>query len=227
VITECQFTTYFYLINIEVIFVSEDTTDKEIQDAKKLISECNFKEFVKMYSNDSDLIKVLGSVFHNDKSRAMWLLLSNTKKEYYLKEMAVIIENDENPRLPNYEYHIAIMVKAGIVLVRDKLHNKHKTKFYRAASLVMLASPYLYEKASKSKTLKNTLMKVFKFASIGIAAFGIHSFLQLTESTFTLGIIPNFIVPLAVIVCGLIGDRIYSYFKNKKKLKQFISFFNL
>ncbi len=59
----------------------------------------------------------------------MWLLLCNTKKEFYLKEMAAIIENNENPRLPNYEYHIGIMVEAGIVLVRIKLHNKNKTNF--------------------------------------------------------------------------------------------------
>ncbi|MCZ6581602.1 MAG: hypothetical protein O6761_00300 [Thaumarchaeota archaeon] len=214
--------------------MNEETSDKETQDMKNLIEDWNFKEYVKIYSNNSDLIKVLGSVFHNDKSREMWLLLSNNcKKEYYLKEMAVIIEKDDNPRLPNYEYHIAIMVKAGIVLVRVKLHNKHKTKFYRAAPVVMLTTPDIYEKASKSKTLKNTFKKVFKFAVIGVAALGIHAFSQfinrpetITE-TFNLSGDSNFTIPLAVIIFGLLGVRIYSHFKNKKKLKQFNSFFKL
>ena len=86
----------------------------------------DFKEFVKIYSNDSKQIPLLGSVFHNKKSRAMWSLLSSTHKEFYLKEMAVIIEKKENPRLPIYEHHIATMVDAGVVLVRDGMHNKHR-----------------------------------------------------------------------------------------------------
>lgn len=124
----------------------------------------DFKEFVKIYSYDSKLIPLLGSVFHNKKSRAMWLLLSSTHKELYLKEMAVIIEKNENPRLPIYEHHIGTMVDAGVVLVRQKMHNKHMTKFYRAAPVILLTTPQLYEKAITSKTLKTTLNTVFKFA---------------------------------------------------------------
>lgn len=141
--------------------------------------------------------------------------------------MAVIIEKDPNPRLPNYEYHIGVMVKAGIVLVRVKLHNKHRTKFYRAAPVIIITAPNLYEKASKSKTLKNTFKQVFKFTAIGVAAFGIHSFLQFEGSVLNASNVPDFIVPLAVIVSGLLSMKIYSYFKNKKKLKQFNSFFKI
>lgn len=217
--------------------MNDETDDKEIQDAKKLIAECNFKEYVKIYSNDSNLIKILGTVFHNKRSREMWMLLSSSNKEYYLKEMAVIIEKNENPRLPIYQYHIDILVKAGIVLTRIKLHNKHKTKFYRAAPVIMLTAPHIYEKASKSKTLKNTFQKVFKFAAIGFVALGIHAFSQFinkpetTTMTFDLlgdsNFIVSLIIPLLVIICGLIGVRIHSHFKNKKKLKQFNSFFDI
>jgi len=126
----------------------------------------DFKEFVKIYSNDSKLIPLLGSVFHNEKSRAMWMLLSSTHKEFYLKEMASLIEENENPRLPIYEHHIRTMVDAGIVLVRQKMHNKHMTKFYRAAPVILLTTPELYEKATTSKTLKTTFNKVFKFTHL-------------------------------------------------------------
>lgn len=178
----------------------------------------NDDEVVKIYSNASKLIPLLGSVFHNDKSREMWLLLSNSKKEFYLKEMAIIIENNDNPRLPNYEYHIGVMVEAGIVRVRVKLHNKHKTKFYRAAPVVMLTNPKIYEKATKSKTLRNTFNKVFKFAAIGIAALTSHIAFKITSTALSSGN-ENFTIPLLVIIFGLIGERIYSHFKFKKKLK--------
>ena len=89
------------------------------------INKTDFKEFVKIYSNDSKLIPLLGSVFHNEKSREMWLLLSSTHKEFYLKEMAVILEDTKNPRLPIYEYHIKAIVKSRLVITNTKMHNKH------------------------------------------------------------------------------------------------------
>ena len=160
-------------MNIEGNFVDGDFIDEK----KKI--DINFDEYVKIYSNDSKQIKMLGSVFHNEKSRAMWLLLSSTHNEFYLKEMAVIIEKIDNPRLPIYEHHIGTMVEAGIVLVRKKMHNKHMTKFYRAAPVILITTPQLYEKATKSKTLKNVFNKVFKFAAIGAATLStvlIHSY---------------------------------------------------
>lgn len=200
-----NYNIFLYLIKIEDIFMSD-----EFSEAEKNNDE--FKEYVKIYSNDSKLIPLLGSVFHNEKSRAMWLLLSNTKKEFYLKEMAIIIENNENPRLPNYEYHIGIMVEAGIVLVRIKLHNKHKTKFYRAAPVIMLTTPQLYEKASKSKTLKNTFNKVFKFVAIGIAALSSHVFVEFFSSSALSGS-PNYTIPLLVTIVGILSERAYSHFR--------------
>ena len=211
------------------MLVDEDN-DKEIQDLKNLNTELDFREHVKIYSNDSELIKVLGSVFHNNKSRSMWLLLSSSNKEYYLKEMAVLIEKDENPRLPNYEYHIGVMVKAGIVLVRVKLHNKHRTKFYRAAPLVMLTAPHLYEKANKSKALKTAFHKVFKFAKFAgvgfVSLFVLMSnmprkasddltwkFTDLFEYPFQND--PSFF-PLLIIIISLIVSRLYSILKKRR-----------
>jgi hypothetical protein len=156
-------------------------------DNEKKKIDIDFDEYVKIYSNDSKQITLLGSVFHNKKSRAMWLMLSSTDNEFYLKEMAVIIEKIDNPRLPIYEHHIGTMVESGIVLVRKKMHNKHMTKFYRAAPVILLTTPQLYEKATKSKTLKNVFNKVFKFAAIGVATFStvlIHSY-HLQENSWT------------------------------------------
>ena len=185
--------------------------------------DIDFKEFVKIYSNDSKRIPLLGSVFHNPKSREMWLLMSSTHKEFYLKEMAVIIEKTENPRLPIYEHHISTMVEAGIVLVRIKMHNKHLTKFYRAAPVILLTTPQLYEKATKSQTLKNVFTKVFKFAAIGISFCASWFFLNttqiLTSSTGGQFIqspssTTSIIIPFIILISGLIIERIHNHLKN-------------
>jgi len=125
---------------------------------------------VKIYSTMDEVIPKLGSVLHNKKSNAIYKILSsNPTKEYYLKELAVMIEKDENPRLPIYEHHIGILVDSGIVKIRIKMHNKHKTKYYRASPVAMIISPQYYEKALNSKTLKNAFDKVFKLGTVGIA----------------------------------------------------------
>ena len=116
-------------------------------------------ENVKNYSNDDDKhLTFLGSVLHNEKSRAMYRLLSNNpNKEYYLKEMAVIIEKNDNPRLPIYEHHIKVMVKSGLVTVTEKMHNKHKTKFYKIPPFILLSPSKYYEKTTVHLVQKNLI----------------------------------------------------------------------
>ena len=93
----------------------------------------------------------------------MWILLSNNPdREYHLKEMAVIIQKEKNPRLPIYEHHIKAMIKSGIVTTIQKMHNKHKTTFYRAAPITVIASPHYYENITKNKTLQNIFIQLFE-----------------------------------------------------------------
>lgn len=114
-----------------------------------------FDDYVNIYSNEQEeRIANLGSVFHNKKSRDMWILLSNNPdKEYYLKEMAVIIEGEKNPRLPIYEHHIKSMIKSGVVSTTEKIHKKHKTTFYRAAPITVIIPAKHYE------DIKNTILR--------------------------------------------------------------------
>ena len=94
----------------------------------------------------------------------MWILLShNFDKEYHLKEMAVILEKEKNPRLPIYEHHIKSMIKSGIVTTTQKLHNKHQTTFYRAFPITIIAIPRYYENLNQNNNnIKNSFMKSFK-----------------------------------------------------------------
>lgn len=181
---------------------------------------------VKIYSSIDKAIIKFGSVLKNNKSRGMYqLLTSNPKKEYYLKEMAIIIEKNPNPRLPIYEHHIGVLVDSGIVKVRIKMHNKHKTKFYRISPVVMITSPVLYDKAIKSKTLKNTFNQVFKFAAIGIS--GVISWHLLPKApefsedvVFTSHTLsdPNLsVIPFLVVLSGLVIERLI--FLRKKRVQ--------
>lgn len=142
-------TNFFYLINIKVLFILHNPN-------------LDFDDYVNIYSTEQEeRIAHLGSVFHNKKSRNMWILLSNNPdKEYYLKEMAVILEGEKNPRLPIYEHHIKSMVKSGIVSTTEKMHNKHKTTFYRAAPITVIISAKHYENA-KNSALRNSLTQLY------------------------------------------------------------------
>ena len=143
-------TNFFYLINVQVLFILQN-------------QNVHFDNFINIYSNEQEeRIEQLGSVFHNKKSRKMWILLSNNPdKEYYLKEMAVIIEGEKNPRLPIYEHHIKSLVKSGIVDTTQKMHNKHITTFYRAASFIVIVPAKYYEDA-KNIILRDSLKQLYQ-----------------------------------------------------------------
>lgn len=127
-----------------------------------------FDDFVNIYSNaDEERIASLGSVFHNKKSRQLWILLSNNpNREYYLKEMAQIIENEANPRLPIYEHHIKIMIKSGIVTTTKKMHNKHNTTFYRAAPITVITPSKHYKNIKTNTPLADAFMKVITQSNV-------------------------------------------------------------
>lgn len=119
----------------------------------------SYDDCVKIYSNHSKQLFLLGTVFRNKISRNMWSLLSsNPKKEYHLKQMAVIIEKETYPRLPIYEYHIKILLASGIIMVNQKMHNKHLTNFYSAAPNVLLTSQY--NNASQNEILKSAFESI-------------------------------------------------------------------
>ena len=123
----------------------------------------DFDDYVNIYSNkQEERIAQLGSVFHNKKSRDMWILLSNNPdKEYYLKEMAIIIEGEKNPRLQIYEHHIKSMIKSGIVSTTQKMHLKHKTIFYRVAPITIII-PAKHHEDAKNSLLRESLRQFYQ-----------------------------------------------------------------
>ena len=181
---------------------------------------------VKIYSTIDAVIPKIGSVLHNKKSNAMFQLMSkNPGLEFYLKEMAVTIENHHNPKLPIYEHHIRILVDSGIVKFRVKMHNKHKTKFYRMAPVLMIVAPNLHERAITSKTLKNIFRQVFKLGAIGIVGVStwFSSKLALLNNTsdfpypdFFYDSTINDILPFVLAIIAIVSVTLL-FFKKRKR----------
>ena len=55
--------------------------------------------FINIFSNTDTRMKELGQILKTPKSRKIYQILMD--KELHTKEIGVILENSENPRLPN------------------------------------------------------------------------------------------------------------------------------
>lgn len=102
----------------------------------------------------------LGQVIKTFKSKKMFELLA--EKELHAKEIGKILDNDDNPRLPNLHHHLNKMVEIGILSSVTRAKNGHQLQYYRATCEMILIVPQKYfDKAIKSKTLRNTFEIVF------------------------------------------------------------------
>lgn len=133
--------------------------------------ENNIENFIKIYSNDDEKMQKIGQILSAPKSRKIYGLLID--KSLNAKEVAKIIDNTENPRLPNVIFHLEKMVDAGLLTVKIKLQRKHghKLKYYRAIPFLLIVPANQLEKATKSKTLQNIFKNVFKISILPIVSF--------------------------------------------------------
>lgn len=132
------------------------------------LNKNNNDNFIKIYSNDDEKMQKIGQILSAPKSRKIYgILIDNCLNA---KEVAKIIDNTENPRLPNVIFHLEKMVDAGLLTVKIKLQRKHghKLKYYRAVPFLLIVPSHQLEKATKSKTLQNMFKNVFKISIIPI-----------------------------------------------------------
>jgi hypothetical protein len=111
----------------------------------------------------------IGQILSAPKSRKIYgILIDNCLNA---KEVAKIIDNTENPRLPNVIFHLEKMVDAGLLTVKIKLQRKHghKLKYYTAIPFLLIVPAHQLDKATKSKTLQNMFKNIFKISIIGIS----------------------------------------------------------
>lgn len=111
--------------------------------------------------DESDRLQIIGTILSTKKGRAIYSLLID--KEMHAREIAKIIENNQNPHLPGIKYHLIKMVKCGLISHECKLQRKGgKTlKYYRAIPVILI-SPKNYLKILKNN-IHQELQNLEKF----------------------------------------------------------------
>lgn len=135
-------------------------------------------EKVEIFSNTDEKLKFLGKILNNDYSRQILLLL--IEKEITANEIATQMKLS----LPLVLYHINQMIQAEIVTI-SKTENNSKNqpmKYYSAKSGIVILPEKASIKAKESKSFSNSLKKVMKFASVGVA--GITSWFSIRYFQF-------------------------------------------
>lgn len=132
----------------------------------------NEPDVVKIYSNDDMILKQIGQILSSEKSRRIYGVLIDC--ELNAKEVAKLIDNEENPRLPNIIFHLDKMVNAGMLDVKTKQQrrNGHYLKYYKAVPAVLVVPPKFLEKAKNSKTLYKMFEHIFKLSALAIPICG-------------------------------------------------------
>ena len=133
----------------------------ENYDDKVIDDDPNEEEFI-IFSLDDENIDNLGKVIGTKYSRELLKITQN--KELNLKEIAKIIENNENPRLPNPTHHKNRLEKLGLIVSRLKQQRKrgHTLKFYKGKKVIIIVPEEFIESIRNNSELKSALRNIFK-----------------------------------------------------------------
>ncbi len=125
-------------------------------------------EVLKIYANNDEKIQKIGQILTVPKSRKIFTIL--IEQQLNAKEIAKLVDNSTNPRLPIIKYHLKKMVTAGLVVVEIKQQRKngHYLKYYKAIPNVLIVPPKFFAEISTNKTLQH----IFKVVSLGIVIGG-------------------------------------------------------
>ena len=185
---------------------------------------------IKIYSSDDKKMRELGNILSTPKSRQIYQIL--IEKQLNAKEIGKLIDNDENPRLPNLIYHLDNMVKVGLLTVEKRSQRKHGhiLKYYKAISIILIVPKIKYEKAVTSKTLFTTLKAVFKLSIIiGFGSFFLVKFSSLIQETINpnnVNVFLNYSLNAVTISCLHISHTLFfqleRFFLNDKRRSVFI-----
>ena len=177
---------------------------------------------IKIFSTTDDKLKHLGEILCNDSSRSILSLL--IENELALGELS----KKTGLSLSLVTHHINKMIKTDVVVISKITKNVkgNNMKHYRAKPGIIIFSHKESESAKQSKTFHNSLKRIFKFASIGIAALvsWIITTSKITEDKWqsaeepltpvSSDIILSVSATMGVVVIGLIIERVYVHFKK-------------
>src|SRR5574340_143055 len=144
--------------------------DDKISEA---LNPVDLKEKIEILSTDDDKIKSIGEILSNDSSRSVLkLLLDDTMTANQVAQKAGI-------SLPLAIYHLKKMQDLGIIGIVTR---ESDGKYYASTKFAfIITSTKASEMAKSSKSLFNSLKRIYRFAAIGIA--GIVSWLVLQNTS--------------------------------------------
>src|SRR5574340_109101 len=138
------------------------------------LNQVDLKEKIEILSTEEDKIKSIGEILSNDSSRnILKLLLDDTMTANQVAQKAGI-------SLPLAIYHLKKMQDLEVIGVATA--KESDTKYYTSTKFAfIITSTKASEIAKSSKSLFNSLKKIYRFAAIGIA--GIVSWLVLQNTS--------------------------------------------
>jgi len=119
------------------------------------------KKLLKIYSNDDTEINKIGQILTSQLSRTIYTLLIDN--EFNAKEVAKIVCDDGELRLPNVISILNKMVNTGLVIKQKKRQKRtgHPLSFYKAVPIILIVPSKYAEKITQSKSLVNILRRIF------------------------------------------------------------------
>ncbi|MEW6042979.1 MAG: winged helix-turn-helix domain-containing protein [Thermoproteota archaeon] len=196
---------------------------ESLKDALNETDLAEIHEKVEILSTDDEKIKLIGSLLSNDASRSILKLL-------FEQEMtANDIAKKTGMLLSLVIFHLQKMQEAGIVTISKigKNSKGHDMKYYGTTKLAVIILPSKFsDKAKNSKSLNNSLNKIFRFTAIGIA--GLVSWLIAKSTIFpitewntgqeipitTVDQFLSIIIGLSVIIIGMMIERAITALKK-------------
>jgi DNA-binding transcriptional ArsR family regulator len=175
-------------------------------------------EKVEIVSTDDEKIKLIGSLLSNDASRNILKLLF--EQEMTANEIA----QKTGMLLSLIIFHLQKMQEVGLVKINKVGKNSkgHDMKYYGTTKLaVIILPPKISEKAKKSKSLANTLNRIYKFAAIATAGVVAWLVLNINVNPVSPGLVSRnpdampigIIIPLLIVIVGLVMERIIEFRK--------------
>lgn len=189
--------------------------------------EDDITDKISIFSDDDVNLKTLGEILSNESSRKILSLL--VRKEMTVNEIVAIT----GYALSLVLHHLNKMKETSIVGISKigKNSKNHDMKYYVAKPAIVILAKEMSEKAKQSKSFQNSLRRLLKFVSVGVAAiiswFG-SQIIQNHETTKQLlppgsesanistDLFWPVTVTLSVVTLGLIMTRIINCFlKNR------------
>lgn len=152
------------------------TSMEKSEKTSEELNSTELKERIEILSTEDDKIKSIGELLSNDSSRnILKTLLDDTMTANQVAQKLGI-------SLPLALYHLKKMQEIGIVNVTTT--KEDDTKYYTSSKFAfIITSAKVSEKARTSKSLFNSLKRIYRFAAIGFSGLVSWLVLQNTNPT--------------------------------------------